>query len=394
VWTRRSAGALYVIALLLAGCSAGPAQPSGPAAQRAGSAPATATPASAAAAQPPARAAAAKPASDYFAGKTITLLVNFSAGGPTDIFARLIAPYLERHVPGRPKVIVENRAGAGGVVGANQLYNLSRKDGSTLGVFTSPFGNQIMQNEGVQYDSAQFLWVGAMAETGVNYASTSTGIAGPRDVVSTPQELIIGGLSPDSSSDLSMRTYLNMLGRSYRYVTGYPGQSDIHLAFRRGEINYAQDSLTSWIAVVTPMVRDGQAVAVGQRGIVRGTQVVRDPRTPDIPTLLEVAVELKGEAVRQTIEYRAMQLLSRTTALIRGMMLPPGTSGEIVELLRRAVSDTFADRDFQAASENQLGIQFEFVAGAESQEQARQIIAGANDDPEALEYLLRLARER
>jgi tripartite-type tricarboxylate transporter receptor subunit TctC len=329
---------------------------------------------------------------DYFAGKTITVLVNFSPGGPTDIFARSIAPYLERHIPGRPKVIVENRGGAGGVVGANQLYNVSRKDGFTLGVFTSPFGNQIMQSEGVQYDSAQFLWVGAMSETGVNYTSTSTGIAGPYDILNARQELIIGGLSPDSSSDLGMRTYLNMLGKNHRYVTGYPGQSDIHLAFRRGEINYAQDSLTSWIAVVTPMVREGEAVAVGQRGIVRNGQIVRDPRTPDIPTLLEVAVALKGESVKQTIEYRAMLLLSRTTTLIRGMMLPPGTSSEIVEMMRTAVVDAFADPDFQAASERQLGIQFEFVTGAESQELAREIVASANNDPEALDYLLRLTR--
>jgi tripartite-type tricarboxylate transporter receptor subunit TctC len=391
---RRQAGwVLLAVALLLAGCSAGPARPpaagANPGAPPAGAAgAATAVPAA------PVAPAAAKPASDYYAGKTLTMLVNFSAGGPTDIFARMVAPYLERHIPGRPRIVVENRGGAGGVVGANQVYNAPRKDGLTLGVFTSPFGSQLVASEGVQYDAAQLLWAGGTSETSISYVSSGTGIAGPRDILGGRQELVVGGLSPDSSSDLLMRSYLNTIGARYKYVTGYPGQADVVLAFRRGEVTYAQDNLTSWLAVVVPMVRDGQAVAVGQRGIVRGGQVVRDPRVPDIPTLLEMAVELKGEAVRPTVEYRAVQLVSRMTALARGFVFPPGTSGELVETMRKAVAETFADPEFQAASEQQLGILFEFMVGAEAQELAQQIVGSTNDDPEALEYLKRLARER
>ena len=223
--------------------------------------------------------------------------MNFSAGGPTDIFARMLAPYLERHIPGRPRLIVENKTGAGGVIGANQLYNLGKRDGLTLGIFTSPFGNQILDGEGVQYDAARFLWVGAVPETSISYASPSLGIRAARDVVRASGEIVVGGLAPDSAKDLTMRTYLEALGVKYKYVTGYPGQAEVVLAFRRGEVNYGEDSLTSWMATYPD--RPGRRRG-GRRPArhIRNGQVVRDPRVADIPTLYELAVDLKGEGVR------------------------------------------------------------------------------------------------
>jgi tripartite-type tricarboxylate transporter receptor subunit TctC len=387
-----------VAALVLSACAAGGAagQPTGAGGSAASSkpAPAAASKPAGAASKPAATQAASAPADEYFAGKTLTLLVNYSAGGPTDIFARMLSPHLERHIPGRPRIVVENRAGAGGVIGANQVYNAQRRDGLTLGVFTSPTTAQLLQGEGVQYDIAGFLWVGAVSETSVHYVSPSTGVASPRDMLSPRGEVIVGGLSPESSKDMFMRTYLNLLGVRYKYVTGYPGQADVVLAYRRGEVNYGEDSLTSWIATVVPMVREGQAVAVGQRGIIRNGQVVRDPRAADLPTFVELAAELKGEGVKQTIDHRALVLLAQMNAVTRALVYPPGTSPEVVEVMRKAMADTFADREFQAASEQQLGIHFEFMSGAEAQDLAQLTVNTTNNDPEALEYLKRMAREK
>ena len=113
---------LALMALLLAACAA-PTTPTG------GSA--SAPRSGAASRQQP----AASP--DYFAGKTITLQVNYSPGGPTDVSARMIAQYLGKHVPGNPQIIVENKAGAGGLVGKNYVYNVAKKDGTLIGVFSA-----------------------------------------------------------------------------------------------------------------------------------------------------------------------------------------------------------------------------------------------------------------
>jgi tripartite-type tricarboxylate transporter receptor subunit TctC len=351
------------------------------------------------AAQSPGGGAASKPggsgaAADYFAGKTVTALVNFSAGGPTDIFARLLVQHLERHVPGRPKIIVENKPGAGGVIGANQLYNAPRKDGLTFGIFSSPFGSQIIEGEGVQYDSAKFIWVAGVNESQISYVASSVGVKNPRELPTAPSEIVVGGLAPEQSKDQTMRTFLNMIGAKYKYVTGYPGQADVVLAFKRGEVNYAEDSLASYMTTVMPMIRDGQAIPMGQRGILRGGQIVRDPRTADVPTFFETAIELKGESVKQTVDYRAMLLLVELGTMLRALVYPPGTDPALVEVMRKAMADTFADPELHAAADKQLSYQFEFVPGAEAQQAAIQIVQRANDDPQALEYLRAMANEK
>jgi tripartite-type tricarboxylate transporter receptor subunit TctC len=184
------------------------------------------------------------------------------------------------------------------------------------------------------------------------------------------------------------------MGVPYRYVTGYPGQADVVLALRRGEVNYAEDSLTSYAATVVPMIRDGQVVPMGQRGIVKGGQLVRDPRVADVPTFFETALEVKGEGVKQTVDYRAMSLLVELGTMLRAIVYPPGTDAALVQAMQQAMADTFADPELQATAEKQLGFQFEFVPAAEAQALAQKIVSSANDDPDALEYLRRQAREK
>jgi tripartite-type tricarboxylate transporter receptor subunit TctC len=348
------------------------------------------------AASPTARSApkAVAGGGEPFAGKTITLVVPNSAGGPTDIFARLVAQHLDRHVAGRPQVVVENKPGAGGIVGMNYVYNVARKDGLTIGVFSGVFGHQTVGAEGVQYDAAKFLWLGAADESAVGFVHPSLGIKAPRELMQSSSEIVAGGLSPDSTKDMSIRAFLNVMGVKYKYVTGYPGSSDARLAYMRGEINYFEDSLTSWFANYVPLLKDGGVVPLGQRGLVRGGEIVRDARVADVPTYAEIAVDLRGESVRQTIDYRAMRTVVQMVSLLLSIVYPPDTNPDLIASMRQSVADTFADREFQAAAEKQVGFQVEFVPGVQAQQLAEQIVRETSTDAEALEYLRRLARER
>jgi tripartite-type tricarboxylate transporter receptor subunit TctC len=351
---------------------------------------------SAAPAGSPSARAAAKPvaAGEPFAGKTITLVVPNSAGGPTDIFARLVAQHLDRHVPGRPSVIVENKPGAGGLVGINHVYNVVKKDGLTAGVFSGTFGFQLSGQEGVQYDSARFAWLGAADESAVGFVHESLGIRAPRDLVQTNGELVAGGLSPDSTKDMSIRTFLNLIGAKYKYVSGYQGSADAKLALERGEINYFEDSLTSWYANWVPLQKEGTVVALGQRGLIRDGQIVRDPRIADIPTYAEIAVNTRGESVKQTVEYRAMANVVRMVSMLLAIVYPPDTSPELVNTMRQALAETFADPEFQATAQKQIGFPIEAVGGVQAQEGAERIMREATADSEALDYLRRLARQQ
>src|SRR5687767_15664956 len=96
------------------------------------------------------------PAQTSFEGKTIRLSVNFAAGGPVDILARQFAPFIARHTPGRPTLVVENRAGAGGMVGANTIFNATKPDGLTIGFLTGIVTPGLIGGDNIRFDPAKF----------------------------------------------------------------------------------------------------------------------------------------------------------------------------------------------------------------------------------------------
>src|SRR5581483_5206233 len=139
---------------------------------------------------------------------------------------------------------------------------------------------------------------------------------------------------------------------------------------------------------------EGTVVPIAQVGTIRGSQVVRDPRISDLPTHFEIAAELRGPDVRSTVEYRALTVLAQMGALLRGVLLPPGTDPAIVETLRKAVADTFADAEFHADIEKQAGYRVSFIPGEEAQALAERIIRYASTDREAMDYLIKLTKEK
>lgn len=393
-----------LLALALAACTpaAAPSPTAAPAKPAATTAPAaTAKPAAAkpAATTAPAPTAAAKPAAktlpaDYFAGKTISLMVNYSPGGPTDILARMIAPVMSNLLPGKPTVIVENRPGAGGLVGLNWLASAAKKDGTVVGVLTSPFSAQLVGSGGAQYDAAKFRWLGGVTEAQIAYAHKSLNVKAPEDLPKVSQQIILGGLSPDSNKDLGLRTYLNMLGLKYKYVTGFPGGKDVTMALERGEVTFYEASLTEWVANIVPLVKDGVATQAGQRGIFKGGKLVRDPRVADIPTYFDIAVGAKGEAVKQNLDYRALLSAVKMSVMLRAIVLPNGADQAVVDVMSKAISDTFADKEFLAQGQRQLGFDFEFLQGPDAQILAEDIVKGTVEDKEAYEHLKKLASEK
>ena len=90
----------------------------------------------------------------FYRGKTLTVLINFASGGPTDIEGRLVARFLGKHVPGQPTIVVQNMPGAGGVTGTNYLGEIAKPDGLILGYFTSQFFNILTADPNLRVDLA------------------------------------------------------------------------------------------------------------------------------------------------------------------------------------------------------------------------------------------------
>ena len=108
--------------------------------------------------------ALAADAASFYNGRNVNLIEGFNVGGGADLYTRLIAGYLARHIPGRPNVVVHNMPGAGSMTAANHVFNVSPRDGSEIGLFAGNIAvDPVIGGVPSQYDSRKFNWIGAPA---------------------------------------------------------------------------------------------------------------------------------------------------------------------------------------------------------------------------------------
>ena len=198
----------------------------------------------------------------FYQGKQLTLLINFTAGGPTDTEGRLLARHLSKHIPGNPTIIVRNMGGAGGAIGANYLGQVAAPDGLTLSYFTGLATDAAVAIPSIKVDVAKFEFVGSGPGISVAYARSDLGggITKPEDLLQK-KDFWVGGLALDSDKDLRIRLQLDLLGLPYKYITGYPGSADIRLALLRNEVQINVESMPAYRASVEQdLIKSGQAI--------------------------------------------------------------------------------------------------------------------------------------
>ena len=203
----------------------------------------------------------------FYKGKRLTLLINFAAGGPADIEGRLFARHFGKHIDGAPNIIVQNRDGAGGLVGTNYLGELGPRDGTMAGYLTAAAWNYVIDPAAYRVDFASYEFVAYQPVNVVYYmrADTPPGMKdGPAIMKATG--LVAGGLAADSSKDLLIRLTLDMLGVPYKYVTGFRSSAPARLALAA-----RRDQLL--LEILAELFRRGRAddreERRGDRGLVR-----------------------------------------------------------------------------------------------------------------------------
>jgi tripartite-type tricarboxylate transporter receptor subunit TctC len=302
----------------------------------------------------------------YYNGKTVRFLINFSAGGPTDVFGRLIARYFPKHVAGNPAVMVQNMAGAGGIIGANYVYEIAKPDGLTIGIFSGMYLPQILGGAGVRYDLNKMPIIAGAAETSIVYIRTDTEVKSPADLLKPAKPIILGGFTRENNKDLALRLAFDLLGVPYRYVTGYAGVAELRVAVQRGEINVTSESLTGYNTGGTLMVREGTVVPLYQEGLLGpegGT--VRDSRS-DLPSFPEFFRKVKGSDPSGSLAD-AYKISGGSRTMLRFITVPPKTPNELLQVIRKAVGDTFADPEFKAEAERMLQFQPLTFVGEEAE---------------------------
>jgi hypothetical protein len=241
-------------------------------------------------------ALAASPAAaqaPFYQGKQIKVLVGFPPGGGTDLYGRVIADGLARHVEGKPAVVVQNQPGAGSVVAMNNYANRVPRDGTTVLIGTGQLLMRLLLGlDGARAKVSDFQALVATPMGRITYASPATGIKSAQDVLKPREPLVLG--VPEVISTIDAVLGLTVLKAKFRSVTGYPGKSDVRLALLRNEINLDSQATPIFQQSVRPTVKDGQAMPLFAQGFMDGDRLVRDPAAPDVPSVAEVYREIHG----------------------------------------------------------------------------------------------------
>ena len=269
-------------------------------------------------------------AQDYFRGKTVHLLVGAPAGGSYDLYARLIAEYLPRYLPGQPTIITQNMPGGGSLQMANRIYAASPIDGTEIGIGGGSLATAgLFGFAGARYDSRRFTWIGNMSSAGgVTVAWAQAPIRTTEDLFT--KDFVVGGAGAAADS-VQFPTALNrILGTRFKIIGGYPGSPQISLAMENGEVqgmgnwNYA-----SVLATRPEWLRSGKIRILLQLGLTR------HPDLPDVPTVLDVA--------RTEEQRNLLRLVFTQQAIGRPLIGPPGLSPELGRLFQTAFDAMMTD---------------------------------------------------
>jgi tripartite-type tricarboxylate transporter receptor subunit TctC len=288
----------------------------------------------------------------YYKGKRLTVLINFAAGGPTDLEGRLFAKYLARHIPGQPTVIVQNMDGAGGVIGAQYVGEVAPKDGTVLGYFAGTSWVYVSDPERWRVDFRAYEFVAYQPGTTVHFVRTDVapGLKTPADIVKA-QGLVAGGLSIDTSKDLRLRMGLDMLGVPFKYVTGYRSSAPARVALQRGEINMFSESPPSYRALVVPaLVDNGQVIPVWWDDV----QAEGEPSPQkqmeglSVSSFPQLYRQLKGTKPSGPLWDAYKTIYDINSTLQRLIALPPGAPRPAYDALRQAIEALNNDKEFAA----------------------------------------------
>ncbi len=282
-----------------------------------------------------------------FAGKTVTILVGYSAGGGYDRIARIVARHLPRYLPGNPTVVVQNMPGANSIVAANHLYNVARTDGLTIGLFNRNLVlGQLVGVEGMRLDVRRWQWIGSPAEeTDVFAIRADLPYRHILDLRRADPPLAIGATGPGANTydfPLVLRAFLKL---NLRIISGYPSSAEIMLAIERKEVDGRAGSWSS----LKPFV---------QRGLVR--PLVRTPS--DNPELRGIPVD--QDLVTEAIAKAVLRLRAIPNRLGRPFVAPPDAPVEMVRAYREALRRLTQDREFVAEAER-AGVEVSFTSAEE-----------------------------
>lgn len=290
---------------------------------------------------------------EFYQGKTIRIVVGFSAGGGFDTYSRMIARHLGRHIPGNPTVIVDNMTGAGSLVAANHLYKVARPDGLTAGNFVGHFVlAQVLGRAGIEFDARKFEWIGIpVPDSGACVFTRASGITSVEAWQASKTPVKLGVIAHGDGTYNSAKILKDVIGLPVHIVAGYKGSADVRLAAESGEV---AGSCFQWEPIKSTW----------RKGLDSGEAVVplqlRATPHPDLPKVPLASSLAKTEEARQLLQAA----IHDPNTITRPYALTPGTPKDRVQIMRKAFMATMRDPEL-AAEAKKAKLDIDPVAGEE-----------------------------
>jgi tripartite-type tricarboxylate transporter receptor subunit TctC len=317
-------------------------------------------------------------AEDLFKGKTIRLLIGYSAGGGYDTYGRAIARHFGKHIPGNPEIVVDQMTGAGSLIAANYLYNQAKPDGLTMGLWNSGhiFQEALHGNPGILFSGERFGYLGApsngnpvcaiMAKTGLKTLADVQGASG----------LKFGATGAAGSALADVPKILNKwLGTDIKVVSGYKGSSKVRLAIQEHEVDgacWGWESMSVTGRAMLDATGDDEFIPFAV------TFAADDPELKGLPVI--------GDEIKDPAHKALLKVWATGYEFQRPYTLPPGTSEEIMGILSTAYAATMADPAFLADA-NQAKLYLLPRTRAETEGWVAEMLRMSSDTRAELQFL-------
>jgi tripartite-type tricarboxylate transporter receptor subunit TctC len=316
----------------------------------------------------------------FYQGKTVTILVSAKAGDVYDLYPRLVAEFMPKHIPGNPNIIIQNVPGAAGLIGTNQLYNTAKPDGLTFGAtYPALYFEQLVKRPEVKFDWSKFIWIGSTINSNsLMYMRADTPYKTIEDVRTATTPPKCGATGVTSSAYYMPKLLEQAIGTKFEVVSGYVAGSDIDLAVERGEVMcraftvnafFAREPFTTW--------RKKNFVRV-----LYQTGSKPDRRIPDVPLFNSLMNKYKTpEDVR-----RLAEVILAADEFGRPLIFPPGVPADRVKIIRDAFDKTINDPALLAEAEKRR-LDIDPARGEELDKLAKQVM---QTPPEIVERMKKL----
>jgi tripartite-type tricarboxylate transporter receptor subunit TctC len=300
--------------------------------------------------------AAPAAADDFYKGKTITLVVANAAGGGYDLYARLLARHMGRHIPGEPSIIVKYQPGAGGLVMANAIYGTAPRDGLTIGLMAraNPL-ERALENPAAKFENESFTWLGTASSFADDayclVIRADSSVRSIADAQRPGSPLVFGGVAAGGTDTDLLLVARDVFGLNLQLVRGYGGVPDINIAMRRGEVDGQAVGMSALRNSMADWLTAGKL-----RFLVQFGHDTRWQGLPDVPSAHELA--------RTSADQALIALAELPLKMARPFIAPPDLPPARAAILKEAFMATQRDPAYRRDA-NELQVDISPLAGEE-----------------------------